>query len=56
MNRIIVESSSDKEPITAFAYNVGRILDQMIADKTENLELKNNILEGLILNFSFYLT
>jgi hypothetical protein len=44
-------SSESEGAISAFAFDVGNKLEQLIIDCTDNLEAKNMNLEALILNF-----
>ena len=44
-------SSESKGAISAFAFDVGNKLEQLIIDCTDNLEARNMNLEALILGF-----
>lgn len=57
MNKQTIVINYDKnDGISSFAFSLGKTIENIISVETDNLKLKNNILEGLILDFSFCLT
>ena len=51
-NKITVESSGESDIISAFAYNTGRIIEKLIAEETDNLKARCQLLEAKILDYS----
>lgn len=44
-------SKKSEAPISAFAFNVGRQIESLINERTNNLERDNNMLKGQILSW-----
>ena len=51
-NKITVESSEEDNSISAFAFNTGRVIEQLIAEETDNLKDRCKLLEAKILHYS----
>lgn len=52
---ITIESDNfENEYISAFAYTIGKSIEEVIKEKTNNLEEENNILQAKILSFKGY--
>jgi hypothetical protein len=51
MEIIIKGDDSLNEPISAFAYNMGRVVEEFIRKRNDDLNNKNNLLEAEMLSF-----
>ena len=52
VNKLIFETTSNpKEEISAFAFNVGKMVEKLIDERTDNLEYSNKYTEAKILDF-----
>ena len=47
----LIDSHKSDEVISAFAFNIGRTIEKLIQEQTENLEDKNRITEAKILQW-----
>lgn len=50
--RIIIDYNIEESNITAFAYNIGVMIEKIITERTNSLEEDNRLLEAKILDFS----
>ena len=51
MEIIIKSDNVENESISAFAYTMGKSIEQILNEKTNNLEEENKILQAKILDF-----